>query len=150
MVFLLKTNPLLGIGALLLGPPSPDTDWVDYIHALDALNLEVRKDVRPILIQLLRGASMPTATTRKALAGLRTRIRPDVINLVVSSSPVIRNAQTALDWIRKPVYTSTIHATRALAFAHLEARQPIEDHPRIEELKRLVDQLETEESRARR
>jgi hypothetical protein len=148
-VFLLETNAPLGVAALLLGPPSSDEEWIEYIHAVDGLNLEVRTDVQPILVQLLRGATMPSATTRKALAALRTRIRADAVNVVVSSSPLVRNAQTALDWLRKPHYTSTIHATTELAFAYLAKTRPSEDDRRVEALRRLVDQLESAERRAR-
>lgn len=141
-MLLLETNAELGVAALAFGSSALDPEWLDYIRALDALNLEVRRGIRPVLMQLLHAPPITSATTRRELAALRQRIRPDVVNMVVSSSPLVRNAQTALDWLRKPHYASTSHATSAAALAHVAGYLPPSDAPRIAELARLVARVE--------
>ena len=141
-VFLLESNPTLGVAAVFLGPPGSDDDWRAYVAALDELNSTVRRDLRPILVQIIRGAAMPNPTMRRELADLRGRIRADVVNVVVSSSPILRNIQTALDWLRKPHYDSTAHPNVTTAFFHLERTLGSEAADRLEILRGLVNQLD--------
>lgn len=141
-MFLVESNAAQGVAVVLLGPPSSDADWREYTGALDELNLAVSPSLRPVLLQVIRGAAMPNPTTRRELAALRGRIRPDVINVVVSSSPILRNVQTALDWLRKPHYDSTIHATPAAAYFYLERQLGEAAKQRIDLVKSFVRTIE--------
>lgn len=147
-MFLVETDVELGVAAVLLGPPGSDADWLAYARARDELNRRVGLGPRPVLVQLLRSAAVPSATMRRELAGLRGRIRSNVVNVVVSASAIIRHVQTALDWYHKPHYHSSTHATVASAFAHLErALGGPAEAARLAALRRLVASLEARAAR---
>lgn len=120
-MFVIEADRARGFGVLMLAPPGSDDDWRAYADAIGALNREVTRDVRPVLLQILCvGIPIPSALVRKRLAELRATIRADAINAVVAESAAVRTAQVALDWIRKPHYESSSHADLASALAHVE------------------------------
>lgn len=119
-VFLAEKNTELSVGAIWLGPPPLDTDWGEYIRVLDEFNRRMGAGVRPVLVQIIRVDEMPSAVVRRELGELRKRIRPDVINAVVSQESVMRYIQVALNWLHKPHYDSTVHATVDAALEHIK------------------------------
>jgi hypothetical protein len=119
-VFLVEKNTEVGVGAIWLGLPSLDSDWGEYIRVLDEFNRIMGAGVRPVLVQIIQVDEMPSAVVRRELGELRKRIRPDVINAVVSQESVVRYIQVALNWLHKPHYDSTVHATVDAAFEHIK------------------------------
>lgn len=142
-MFLAEKNTELGVGAIWLGPPPLDPDWGEYIRVLDEFNRSMGAGARPVLVQIVRVDEMPSAVVRRELGELRKRIRPDVINAVVSQEPVMRYIQIALNWLHKPHYDSTVHATVGAAFEHIERGlgAPAGDK-RVAALRGLVAELE--------
>jgi hypothetical protein len=142
-VFLIETSREHGVGALLLGSPVAEADWGEYVRAIGDLNRGLRPPGRPVLAQLIRIADMPSATVRREIAELRKRVRPDVVNVVISQEPIVRYAQIALGWLHPPHYDSTVHATPGSAFAHVErALNAAAGDARVAALRRLVAALE--------
>jgi hypothetical protein len=119
-VFLFEQSLEMNLAVVSMGPPSSDADWTAYLQALDEMNRTASVTARPVLAQVLRSPSVPSATVRRAIGAFRERIRPDVINVVISDSITVRHVQTALDWLHKPHYDSTVHATSESGLAHVE------------------------------
>lgn len=136
------------MAAVLLGPPVSDDEWSAFVKALDEMNRSPSFTTRPVLAQLVRGAFMPPATVRRQIAELRGRIRADAVNVVISDSAAVRHVQTALDWLHKPHYDSTVHATNEAAFAHVERALGVSawGEP-VSTLRRLVTSLERRAAR---
>lgn len=110
-----------GCAVLIMIPPCGDEGWRAYIRAIDELQAATSRVVRPALIQVLRhGIDVPSPVVRRELATLRKRIRPDVVNAVVVEDATVRLVQTALDWIYRPHYVSSSHASFAAALAQVE------------------------------
>lgn len=114
-------NRAENLAVIIMGPPTVDEDWLAYVRAIDELHANAGSDARPALIQILKsGIEMPSPRSRRELASLRGRIHPRAVNAVVAEAPFIRMMQTALDWIRKPPYTSSTHADFPSAARWLE------------------------------
>jgi hypothetical protein len=110
-----------GCAVLVVRPPQGDSGWREYVRAIDDLQARIDHSKRPVLIQILRrGLALPTPVVRRELAELRSRIRPDAINVVVAEDATVRLMQTALDWIRRPHYASSNHGDFLAAQAHAE------------------------------
>lgn len=125
------------VAVIVLEPPPVPNEWTIYVDAVRALNRRgstAGRDVRPVVLQIMKGGlELPTAVERRAIAELRSEIRPNAINCVATDSVPFRMMGTAIDWIRKPHFASSWQSDvrSAIAFIEGELGRPCPELPRL-------------------